>query len=202
MIRYEDQKRSKLALMLITMTEVALENICRQHRSKFSPRCVAPKSSVCLDSNRHTLQLHLLGHIRAQPYPPVLLGSWGRRLRRQRVRRLDELGVRHAPRLGGRPVRRVPDRRAVRGGLQDEESRLDALALRAAWPGGLVAECTVRHVVEVVPELAFWGVRIRLGKQDELVWGLVAQPVPLVLRAVSDVGQLTNFNKCCMLEDV
>jgi hypothetical protein len=78
------------------------------------------------------------------------------------VRRLDMLGIRHAPRLGRRPVGRVPDGRAVRGRLQDEEARLDALALWAARASTFIAECAVWHVVEVVPEPVLWGVRVRL----------------------------------------
>lgn len=105
------------------------------------------------------------------------------------MRRLDVLRVGHAPRLGRGPVRRVPGGRAVGRRLQDDEARLDALAGRAARAGGLVAERAVRHVVEVVPELALGRVRVRLREEDELVWGLVAEPVPFVFWAVADVGQ-------------
>lgn len=149
--------------------------------------------SVRLDSNRRTLQLHLLGHIRAQPDAPVLLGGRRRRLGRQRVRRLDVLRVRHAARLGRGTVRRVPGGRAVGRRLQHDEARLDALALRAPRASGLVAERAVGDVVKVIPELALGRVRVRLREEDELVWGLVAEPVPSVFWAVADVGQLTSL---------
>lgn len=167
-------------------------NLSSNYR-QFPMTLASSSKSIRLDSNRRTLQLHLLGHIRTQPDAPVLLGRRRRRLGRQHVRRLDVLRVRHAPRLRRGPVRRVPGGRAVGRRLQDDEARLDALALRAARPRGLVAERAVRHVVEVVPELALGRVRVRLREEDELVWGLVAEPVPFVLWAVSDVGQFTIF---------
>lgn len=97
------------------------------------------------------------------------------------------LDVRHAPRLGRRPVGRVPDSRAVRRRLEDDEASLDALALRAALPGGIISKGSMRDVVVIISELALWRVRVRLREQDELVRGLVAQPVPSVLRGVSKV---------------